>query len=203
MIGYLRGEVAGIYEDRVIIETGGIGYNIFMNGSSLSLIGGLGSNVKIYTYLSVREDAMNLYGFITKDDLDFFKLLISVNGVGPKAALAVLSVMNTDQLRFAILASDSKAIAKAPGIGNKTAERIILDLKDKINLERVIEAELTEGSVNADNELSAVRNEAAEALVALGYSSSYSYRAVREADITAEDDVEAVIKKALKNIINY
>ena len=150
MIGYLKGEVAGIYEDRVIVETGGIGYNIFMNASSIALIDGLGSFVKVYTYMAVREDAISLYGFITKDDLDFFKLLITVNGVGPKAALSVLSVMTTDQLRFAILASDAKSISKTPGIGNKTAERIILDLKDKINLETVVDMEVV-SSANDDN----------------------------------------------------
>ena len=201
MIGYLKGEVAGIYEDRVIVETGGIGYNIFMNASSIALIDGLGSFVKVYTYMAVREDAISLYGFITKDDLDFFKLLITVNGVGPKAALSVLSVMTTDQLRFAILASDAKSISKTPGIGNKTAERIILDLKDKINLETVVDMEVV-SSANDDN-LSVIRNEAAQALVTLGYSSANSYRAVREADISHDDDVEAVIKKALKVIINY
>jgi len=134
MIAHLKGELSAIYEDRIIIEVSGIGYNVLMPYSSIELLPGIGNTVKVYTYLSVREDAMWLYGFSTKDDLDLFKLLITVNGVGPKAGLQLLSFMGGEQLKFAIVSSDSKSISKAPGVGPKTAQRIIIDLKDKIEL---------------------------------------------------------------------
>lgn len=201
MIGYLKGEVAGIYEDRIVLEVGGIGYNVIMPASSLDLIDGIGVSIKVYTYLAVREDAMLLYGFLTKDDLDFYKLLIQVNGVGPKGALAMLSVMTTDDLRFAILSDDAKKIGKAPGIGPKTAQRIIIDLKDKVNLEDAFEEKLKNSmGEQIDTKISGARQEAVEALVALGYSQSDAYKGVRGTDITEEDDVETILRKALKNM---
>lgn len=202
MIGYLKGEVAGIYEDRIVLEVGGIGYNVIMPASSLDLIDGIGVSIKVYTYLAVREDAMLLYGFLTKDDLDFYKLLIQVNGVGPKGALAMLSVMTTDDLRFAILSDDAKKIGKAPGIGPKTAQRIIIDLKDKVNLEDAFEEKLNNSKINEDGEaIGGARQEAVTALTALGYSQTDAYRAVRGADINLDDDVETILKKALKNLL--
>lgn len=200
MIAFLKGDVAGIYEGQIVLEVNGVGYNIFMPQSSIDTIRGIGSQLKIYTYLSVREDAMWLYGFLTKDDLDFFKLLIMVNGIGPKGALGILSVMSVDDLKFAILSSDAKTISKAPGIGAKTAQRIIIDLKDKISLEETFEHKLA--SVNAqDDDITGIRQEAVEALCALGYSSSDSLRAVRRIDIGDNDDVETVLKGALKYLL--
>lgn len=204
MIGYLKGEIAGIYEDKILIEVGGIGYNVFMPVSAMDYLDGIGTSAKIYTYLSVREDAMQLYGFITREDLEIFKLLIQVNGIGPKGALAILSIMSTDDLKFAILSSDSKAISKAPGIGAKTAQRVIIDLKDKVSLQDAFESKLSnnieksEKAIMNDN-----KNEAVEALTALGYSSSDAYKAVRETEVTDEDDVEVIIKKALKILARF
>ena len=200
MIGYLKGEVAGIYEDRIILEVGGIGYNIFMPASSLDLIDGIGISIKIYTYLLVREDTLSLYGFLTKDDLDLYKLLISVNGIGPKGALALLSVMTADDLRFAILSGDAKTIGRAPGVGPKTAQRVIIDLKDKIDLESAFEEKLAHAAERGTDgpDLSGVREEAAQALIALGYSQTASYKAVRS--VEGAGDVETVLKKALSVI---
>lgn len=203
MIGYLKGEVAGIYDDRIVLEVGGIGYNIFMPASSLDLIDGVGDIIKIYTYLLVREDALSLYGFLTKDDLELYKLLISVNGIGPKGGLALLSVMTSDDLRFAILSGDAKQIGKAPGIGPKTAQRLIIDLKDKVSLQDAFE--LKSEHTAKDNEkdsLGVIREEAVEALVALGYSQSDSYRAVRSVGNDV-DDVESVLKSALSNMSKF
>lgn len=197
MIGYLKGEVAGIYDDMIILEVGGVGYNVNMPASSLDLIDGLGSEVKIHTYLHVREDAMTLYGFLTKDDLDLYRLLISVNGVGPKAGLALLSVMTSDELRFAIVSGDSKLIGKAPGVGPKTAQRIIIDLKDKIDVLPAFDHGSTTQASDETDGLGDVRNEAALALVALGYSKTDSYKAVRNA---SGNDVESVLKSALLTI---
>lgn len=200
MIAYLKGDVAGIYEGQIVLEVGGIGYNIFMPQSSIDNIRGIGAELKIYTYLSVREDAMWLYGFLTKDDLDFFKLLIQVNGIGPKGALGILSVMSVDDLKFSILSSDSKTISKAPGIGAKTAQRIIIELKDKISLEETFEHKLS--TVNdSEGDLTGIRQEAVEALCALGYSSTDALRACRQVDIGDNDDVEKVLKSALKYLL--
>ena len=198
MIGYLKGEVAGIFEDRIILEVGGIGYNIFMPASSLDLIEGTGSELKIYTYLLVREDTLALYGFLTRDDLELYKMLISVNGIGPKGALALLSVMTIDEIRFAILSGDAKQIGKAPGIGPKTAQRVIIDLKDKIDFETAVNDMITAPSASSGRQsaLGPVREEAAEALVALGYSQTEAYRAVRSVG-EETDDVESMLKKAL------
>ncbi len=201
MIGYIKGEVTGIYDDSIILEVGGIGYNINMPASSIDLLEGIGQTVRIYTYLHVREDAMQLYGFFTRDDLELYKMLISVGGIGPKGALAVLSVMTADELRFAILAGDSKQISKAPGVGAKTAQRIIIDLKDKIDMGQAFEREVSTVDDESYKGMSnSIKDEAVEALVALGYSQTDSYRAVRS--VVNTDSVEAVLKQALTNMNN-
>ena len=134
MIAFVRGTAVDMTENSVIVEAGGIGYEIYMTGTDLSQIH-MGEEVKIHTYFNVREDAMQLYGFRSKDDLQMFKLLLGVNGVGPKAAVGVLAGITADELRFAILSDDVKTLSKAPGIGKKTAQKLILELKDKMKLE--------------------------------------------------------------------
>ena len=199
MIGYLKGEIAAIYEDRVIIEVSGVGYNVFMPATSLDLIDGVGINIRIYTYLSVREDAMTLYGFLTKDDLDLYRMLITVNGIGPKGALSLLGVMTAEQLRFAILSGDAKQIGKAPGVGPKTAQRVIIDLKDRIDTVTLFDTSSYTGNTDkgTGHTLTKVFEEAAEALTALGYSQSDSYKAVKSIDAGEDPDVETVLKLAL------
>ncbi len=205
MIAFVKGVIEDISEDNVVIDTGGIGYNIKISEDTASSLPGIGREVKIHTYTWVREDAFQLYGFLTKDDLEIFKKLITVNGIGPKGGLAILSVMSADDLRFAILAGDAKAIAKAPGIGAKTASRVILDLKDKISIEdTLIKREMNEYSVadglKGTNMENSARNEAVEALVALGYSPSDALKAVKKADVSQDADVETILKLALKNM---
>lgn len=201
MIAYLKGTVAAIYDQQIVLEIGGIGYNIIMPRSSMDRIGGVSEEHKIYTYLSVREDAMLLYGFLTKDDLDLFKLLIQVSGIGPKGALSLLSVMSADELRYAIVSADSKTISKAPGIGSKTAQRMIIDLKDKVSLRDALDAQLSgEGEETAGSAQTAAQREAAEALVALGYSQTGALKAIRTVGAEAGDDVEKILKLALKVI---
>ena len=134
MIAYIKGHVAATGEEKLVLEAGNMGYNILMPVSSLESLH-KGQEVKIYTHLNVREDAMQLFGFLTEDDLETFRLLLGVNGIGPKAALGILSGLSADELRFAILADDVKTLSKAPGIGKKTAQKLILELKDKISLE--------------------------------------------------------------------
>ena len=201
MIAFVRGTAVDMTENSVIVEAGGIGYEIYMTGTDLSQIH-MGEEVKIHTYFNVREDAMQLYGFRSKDDLQMFKLLLGVNGVGPKAAVGVLAGITADELRFAILSDDVKTLSKAPGIGKKTAQKLILELKDKMKLEDAFELKLAheqEKAVAGLGEISDGRQEAVAALVALGYSSTDALRAVRKVTDVAPDDVEGLLKAALKN----
>ena len=202
MISYIRGELAAVQEQKAIVEAGGIGYGIYMSQQTLSMLPAVGEEVKIHTYLNVREDAMQLYGFLTGEDLQVFRLLIGVSGIGPKAGLNILSCLSPDELRFAVLSGDVKTISSAPGIGKKTAQKMILELKDKLKLEDAFEIKLAHQQEEAIDaaDLRDSRQEAVEALVALGYSSADALRAVRKVpeDVPA-DDVEAILRAALKN----
>ena len=193
MIAFFHGLTVDMTENSVVVEAGGIGYEIYMTVADLSEIR-MGEDVKVHTYFSVREDAMKLYGFRAKDDLQMFKLLLGVNGVGPKAALGVLAGITADELRFAILSDDVKTLSKAPGIGKKTAQKLILELKDKMKL-----AHEQERAAVGSGEVLDGRQEAVEALVALGYSSADALRAVRKVTDVPPDDVEGLLKAALKN----
>ena len=206
MIAYIRGTLAYIEpeESMAVLETGGIGYRILMSGRDLDLLPAAGEELRLYTYLQVREDAFVLFGFFTREDRKLFQQLLSVNGIGPKAALGVLSALSADDLRFAVLADDAKAIAKAPGIGLKTAQKLILELKDKLSLEEAFEARLensqAKAAAGAPPDLSEARNEAVEALTALGYSASDSLKAVRKVEAADGMNVEDILKAALKYI---
>jgi len=202
MIAYVNGIIDDITEDNAVIDVGGVGYNVKISSDTASRLPGIGEPVKLYTYTSVREDAFLLYGFLTRSDLEIFKKLITVNGIGPKGGLSILSVMDADELRFAILSGDSKAIAKAPGIGAKTAQRVILDLKDKIQTDdAMINSEIGDygraESLNAD---SVQKQEAVAALVSLGYGQAESLKAVNAIDGIEDMDSGAVLKAALKKM---
>lgn len=194
MISYIKGIIEEVEEDKVIIDNNGIGYGIFMPQSSLELIGS-GEELKIYTYLNVKEDAMQIYGFLSKEELNLFKKLIGVSGVGPKGGLSIITACPGDSLQMAIISGDAKTISKAQGIGAKTAQRIIIELKDKIDLEEVIFT--NSGEAVADT---GVKSDAIEALIALGYSRTSAFNAVNKVD-KITDDVEELLKLALKNII--
>lgn len=201
MIAFVKGQIEDISEENVVVDVGNIGINIKISARTSSLIPGIGRQVKLFTYTLVREDALQLYGFLTQDDLFIFRKLITVNGIGPKGGLAILSVMSADELRFAILSGDAAAIARAPGVGKKTAERVILDLKDKISLEDTLIHKETQ--ISGEDVLSTgdkARNEAVEALIALGYSSSDALRAVKSVEGGESMDVEKLLKLALKNM---
>lgn len=202
MYSYIKGELAEIAgEDWIVVEANQIGYNIRVPAQMLDYLPDIGSQVKIYTYLYVREDACMLYGFLTRDDLQVFKLLLGVSGIGPKGALAILSVLSTDDLRFAVLGEDAKAIAKAPGVGSKTAQRLIIELKDKLSLEDAFEQKLAKSEMRpVRSELKGKKNEAVEALVSLGYSSSEALKALGQIEITEESSVEDILKTALKQM---
>ncbi len=205
MIAYVRGYLEDVSEGNAVVDVNGIGYNVKISGSTMNELPHLHDEVKLYTYTYVREDQFSLFGFMHRDELEMFKLLITVNGIGPKGALGILSIMNATDLRFAILAADTKMIAKAPGIGKKTAERVIIDLRDKISMEDTMEMALDNSKASkaagADSSVSAARNEAVEALTSLGYGASEALKAVKKVDDADENDVEAILKSALKYLI--
>jgi Holliday junction DNA helicase RuvA len=185
----------------VVLDVNNLGFQIFISSRDAQAMPGRGEEVRIYTYFSVREDAMQLFGFLSEDDLEMYRLLLGVNGVGPKAALGVLSVLTADDLRFAVLSDDAKTIAKAPGIGNKTAQKMILELKDKLSLEDAFEKKLAASAISGEKMvITDARDEAVQALTALGYSNSDALKAVRRAEITEEMDVETILKLALKQM---
>lgn len=202
MIGYVKGILEEIEEDCVIVDVNGLGIRILAGGALASQMLALGSEVKIYTYTYVKEDAFQLYGFISKDELSLFKKLITVSGIGPKGAASILSAFSAEDLRYAIYAGDIKTISKAPGIGKKTAERLVLELKDKVELDYQADtllgqlADESVGSVEPNN-----RKDAIEALTALGYSSMDAAKAVKQADPNADMDVEDILKAALKYLM--
>ena len=199
MISYIRGELCDIEEQKAIVDVNGVGYGIYMPQQALSLLPPMGQQVKIHTYLNIREDAMQLFGFLTKEDLNVFHLLIGVNGIGPKAGLNILSCLSPDELRFAVLSGDAKAISATPGIGKKTAEKLILELKDKLNIEDMLEPaeDLASGTDTASNTMQA---EAVQALTALGYGSAESLRAVKKSSPECSS-VEDILKEALKFLL--
>ena len=203
MISFIKGYVAETTENSVILETDSIGYEIFMTGTAIEETSRMQDKIKIYTYFHVREDTMQLYGFLSRDDLEMFRLLLNVNGISPKAAMGVLAAITADELRFAVLSDDVKTISRAPGIGKKTAQKLILELKDKLKLEDAFEKKLDHQEENlslTDTSLRDSRQEAVEALTALGYSSTNALRAVRQVSEETGEDVEAILKAALKQL---
>ena len=203
MISFVRGRLAEVYDNRCIVETAGLGMEVNVPLTVIEALPHIGDEVILYTYFKIAEDSMSLYGFLTRRDEEMFERLISVSGIGPKAALAILSTLAPDDLRMAIVAGDAKAISRAPGVGAKTAQRLILELKDKIDIEEIIGTGTAGGSaaaVSLAGEDTSAAQEAAEALIALGYSASDAMKAVRAA---AQDgmDSEAVLKAALRYLV--
>ncbi|MGN0334174.1 MAG: Holliday junction branch migration protein RuvA [Lachnospiraceae bacterium] len=202
MISFLKGIIEDINENSILMDVRGVGYEIYMPAPNLSRLPGIGEEMKIHTYLQVSENGIGLYGFLTKDDLKVFKLLITVNGIGPKGAAGILSYLSADELRLAVLADDARAIAKAPGIGPKTAKKLILELKDKFHPEDIFSGP-EESSDPAVRETSAgndERQEAIQALVALGYSNTDALKAVRMVEHAETMSVEEILKASLKHL---
>ncbi len=194
MISYISGIVEYVSEDKIVIDNNGMGYGIFMPTNNLQAIG-IGEQLKIFTYLHVKEDAMQLFGFLSQTDLESFKLLIGVSGVGPKGALNILSNLPDSQLQLAIIAGDEKAISKSQGIGKKTAQKIILELKDKVDITE-FNTDTPKANIESNNTIDAV-----SALVSLGYSQSQAYAAINQLEITSDMDVDEILKLALKKLI--
>ena len=200
MISYIKGILTDKDRDMIVVEAANVGYGIYVPVSVLELLPPLGKEVQIYTYLQVREDDLSLFGFLARPDLEMFKRLISVTGIGPKGALGILSALRPEELRLAILTGDAKAIARAPGVGAKTAQRLIRDLKDKVKADETLQ--LLPGAPAGKEASPSVSGEAAreavDALVALGYTNLEAVKAVRSVEMTKDMDAEAVLKASLK-----
>ncbi len=197
MYAYIYGEIIEKEPENLVIECNHIGYNIHIAPGMLPKFPAVGQMARVYTYTSVREDAFWLYGFTSKEELSLFKQLITVSGIGPKAAMGILSVMDVDTIRLAVISQDAKMIAKAPGVGAKSASRIVLELKDKIKPEDVIGKPVDD---EEDSVIGTLRQEATEALVSLGYTVSDAYKVLQKLDINEDTRVEDVIKMALRQI---
>ena len=197
MYEYIRGQFQGISKDYVVIELNNIGYRIFTSGNTMSNMPKVGDGVLLYLEQIVREDFIGLYGFTTREELEMFKLLLSINGVGAKAALSLLSISTVNNLKYAIMMGDEKHITRAPGIGKKTAQRIILELKDKLKPDELTseEGQLIEG-INDNSDYSFNINETLSALMALGYTEKEAQKVLEKVDKTLS--IENMIKESLK-----
>ena len=202
MISFIKGKLVHIYENVIIVENNGIGYEIFVPVSVIGNMPLVGSEVMIYTYMHVREDALQLFGFLDRDTLEIFKLLITVSGIGPKGAIGVLGTLSADDIRYAVMAEDAKTIAKAPGIGAKTASKVVIELKDKLKMRDVAENISSEidgqQSIFDDGGSKQAVSDAIEALVSLGYSATEATKAVRKANAGDDVTVEELLKLSLK-----
>ena len=200
MIAFVKGNIVEVSEGKAVIEVNGMGYRVLVPSGDAQKLSRMDNPVLLHTHFQVREDAFALFGFLSKDDLDVFQLLIGVNGIGPKAALGILSAFSANDLRFAVLAGDAKTISKAPGIGNKTAQKLILELKDKFNLMEAIENTMEKTESHTESMPDANRNEAVQALVALGYPANEALKAVRGVNGNGDMSTEDILKAALKNM---
>ena len=198
MIGYIKGAVEGISADYILLECHDIGYQIYTSGMALARIT-MHQEMKIYTYLHVREDGVTLFGFPTTEELNTFKLLIGVSGIGPKVALAVLSALTVQELALAVMAGDTKTITKANGIGAKGAARLIMELKDKMQVEDAFATmeipDTTDIATSQDSVQDTVM-----ALVSLGYSDTEALKAIKQVPGADTMDSEQLLKAALKKI---
>lgn len=192
MYYYIRGKYITKKDSFVVVEAGGVGYKIYTSALNLDKMPDSGNEITMYTHLYVREDAQDLYGFITNEEITLFLQLMSVSGIGPKAALAIMSVMTCEQFALAVITNDTKTITKAQGVGPKVAQRIILELKDKLKTVDALPENIKETTLEQENH----QSEAVTALVVLGYTANEAKRAVSGVD--PELSVELIIKEALK-----
>lgn len=198
MYEYIKGKYVGIIKDYVVVENNGIGYKIYSSGISMSGMPSIGDEVMLYLEQIVREDFIGLYGFLSKEELKMFNMLLSINGVGAKAALSLLSISKINNLKYAIMTSDDKHLCRAPGIGKKTAGRIILELKDKLKPDEFFDED-SDGSqgIDANNDDYGIKmSEVLGALLALGYSEKEANMAIK--NVNKDSTVEIMIKDCLR-----
>ena len=196
MYEYIKGSYKGFYKDYAVIENSGIGYKIYVPGSTLTKLPKADEEVQLFTYQMVREDFIGLYGFISREELEMFLQLLNINGVGAKAALSIQSILDVERLQFAIAVGDEASLTRAPGVGKKLAQRIILELKDKMKKVSTGSKEISIEDVK-QNSLYA---DAVEALMALGYSEKECVNVLKNIEMT--DSLETIIKSSLKQLMN-
>ena len=200
MIAYISGALVSAGENYIVIDNHGMGYRIFVSGKFLEHIPAYGTQIKIYTHMYIREDELTLYGFHSEEELSVFRILIGISGVGPKVAMAILTALTIQELQLAVISEDTKTISKANGVGAKGASRIILELKDKLKMEDMMDAAYEQSIVQDTQDLNAARD-AILALVNLGYSNSEAAHAVKKIGDTSQMDIESILKAALKKLI--
>ena len=200
MIAFLKGIIEDITEDIVQLDVNNVGYNIRVSTSCAAKLSTEKGIVKLHTYMSVKEDDVSLFGFLSKNELEIFKKCISVNGIGPKAAMSILSTMDADSLRFAIISEDASAISKAPGVGKKIAERLILELKDKLPVDDVYFGKEADVYASKTAPTGSEAQEAIAALISLGYSQTEAKKAIQSVEGVEEMDSGEILRKALKQL---
>ena len=200
MIAYISGALVSAGENYIVIDNHGMGYRIFVSGKFLEHIPAYGTQIKIYTHMYIREDELTLYVFHSEEELSVFRILIGISGVGPKVAMAILTALTIQELQLAVISEDAKTISKANGVGAKGASRIILELKDKLKMEDMMDAAYEQSIVQDTQDLNAARD-AILALVNLGYSNSEAALAVKKIGDTSQMDIESILKAALKKLI--
>ena len=200
MIAYISVALVSAGENYIVIDNHGMGYRIFVSGKFLEHIPAYGTQIKIYTHMYIREDELTLYGFHSEEELSVFRILIGISGVGPKVAMAILTALTIQELQLAVISEDAKTISKANGVGAKGASRIILELKDKLKMEDMMDAAYEQSIVQDTQDANAARD-AILALVNLGYSNSEAALAVKKIGDTSQMDIEAILKAALKKLI--
>lgn len=197
MYAYIKGTLTEINKESIVVDNNGIGYEIYVSGLLISHLPVIGSEVTIYTYLHITENDQTLFGFYSKAEKEMFLLLISVNSVGPKSALSVLSILEVEDLKFAIISEDKNTIKKANGIGDKAAQRIIIDLKDKVSIEEALSEKASKAASEEDQAAQMAKSDAVLALNALGYSNTEILKAVSKIENINELDTQQIIKAAL------
>lgn len=198
MISYIKGSLEIVGDGFIVVECGGIGYRMMISGKFMEKLPDIHSDIKVYTYMAVREDDISLFGFYSTEEMDVFKILLGVSGVGPKVALSLLSALTVNELRLAVISDDVKSISKANGIGTKGASRIILELKDKLKMEDMLDAAYEENVSTSGSGTMDIRNDVITALTALGYTGMEAARAVNKVKNASEMDEETLLKEALK-----
>lgn len=196
MYAYIKGTLEEKSTDSIVVETAGIGYKIYVSEHTMAKLGEIGENIKIYTHYHVREDNISLYGFMSNEELKMFELLLQVSGIGAKTAIAMLSNITPSKFALAIISNDLKTLTKIPGIGNKSAQRMVLELKDKLKTQTAIEDNEEETTPNDNSESI---NEAGQALQILGYNKSEISKVFDKFD-THNLSTEDLIKEALKRL---
>lgn len=201
MLAYIKGILEEINNDTIVVDCQGMGYMIYISQMDLNRLPAIGHPVKLHIHMSIREDDISLFGFLSKDALQLFRMLISVSGIGPKAGIALLSVLTVFDLQMAILSGDVKALTKANGVGTKGAQRVIVELKDKLSIEELLGASDMETASTEKVIASDVISLVAMALVELGYSQSEATMAVRQVPQGEEMTEDALLKAALRRLV--